>query len=187
MSDHDFPAEDDGPFSHPLAVDRIPARGTHLHVDVAAAEREAVAKWLDLREVTEMSADFNAAPIGKTGLVRVNGRLTARVVQSCVVTLAPVEAVVDEEIAMTFGPPVEDEGDEDGGDLEIDLHEADPPDPIVDGCIDLGAVMVEHLALGLDPFPRAEGAEFIPPDEPTEVPEPKANPFAVLASLKQKG
>lgn len=185
MSDMDSQAEEAGPFSHLLAVDKIPARGTRLRVEVDAPERAAVAKWLDLRELTEMSAFFDIAPIGKTGLIRVNGRLTARVVQSCVVTLAPVEAAVDEDIAMTFGPPLDDDGDEDG-ELDLDLHEADPPDPIVDGAIDLGAVMVEHLALGLDPFPRADGAEFSPPDEGPEAPEPKANPFAVLASLKQK-
>lgn len=188
MNGPEFPAGEAGPFSHLLAVDRIPARGTRLRVEPGPVEREAVARWLDLREVTEMSADFDVAPIGKTGLIRVNGRLTARVVQSCVVSLAPVGASVAEDIAMTFGPPEDGDGDggEGDGDLEIGLHEADPPDPIVDGAIDLGAVMVEHLALGLDPFPRAEGAEFVPPAEPPEAPEPKANPFAVLAALKQK-
>lgn len=177
--------DDSLPFSHAVAVDRIPARGSRLHVEPGAAERDAVARWLDLREITEMAADFQLSPMGKTGLIRVNGRLTARVVQSCGVTLAPVETVVDEEISLTFGPPGDEDGEE-GDEIEIDFHEADPPDPIIDGAIDLGAVMVEHLALGIDPFPRAAGAEFEAPEDREEAPEPKANPFAVLASLKQK-
>lgn len=176
---------EDAPFSHPVAVDRIPARGSRLRVEPGAAEREAVARWLDLPEVSEMSAEFELTPMGKTGLIRVNGRLTARVTQSCGVTLAPVETVVDEDIALTFGPPEDEDGEEDD-EIDIDFHEADPPDPIIDGAIDLGAVMVEHLALGLDPFPRAAGAEFEAPGDGEEAPEPKANPFAVLASLKQK-
>lgn len=173
------------PYSHAIAADKIPARGSRLHIETTPAEREAVARWLDVQQVSEMSADFQLTPMGKTGLVRVNGRLTARVTQSCVVTLAPVETAVDEEISLTFGPP-EDGAEDDGDEIEIDFHEADPPDPMVDGIIDLGAVMVEHLALGIDPFPRAEGAAFAPPKDKPEVPEPKANPFAVLAALKQK-
>lgn len=176
---------DSMPFTHAVVVDKIPARGSRLHVEPSLAERDAIARWLDLRDVAEMSADFQMTPLGKTGLVRVNGRLTAKVTQSCGVTLAPVETLVDEEISMTFGPPG-DEDEEEGDEIEIDFHEADPPDPIIDGAIDLGAVMVEHLSLGIDPFPRAAGAEFEAPEDKAEAPEPKANPFAVLASLKQK-
>jgi uncharacterized metal-binding protein YceD (DUF177 family) len=173
------------PFPYPLAVDKIPARGLRLRIEAGPEECRAVAEWLDVLQVFEMAAEFQVNPMGKTGMVRVNGRLTARVTQACAVTLAAVEATVDEEISLTFRPAAEDE--EEGGDeIEIDFHAADPPDPIIDGAIDLGAVMVEHLALGIDPFPRAEGAHFDPPEDMPEAPEPKANPFAVLASLKQK-
>lgn len=173
------------PFAYLLAVDKIPARGLRLRVETTPEERKAVAEWLDVLQVFEMAAEFQVNPMGKTGMIRVNGKLTARVAQACVVTLAPVETMVDEEISLTFGPGAED--DEEGGDeIEIDFHAADPPDLIIDGAIDLGAVMVEHLALGIDPFPRAEGAHFDPPEDRPEAPEPKANPFAVLASLKQK-
>ncbi|KIL98795.1 Conserved hypothetical protein in Ubiquinol-cytochrome C chaperone locus [Paramagnetospirillum magnetotacticum MS-1] len=177
--------EDAMPFSHPVEVDKIPARGSRLRVTPSPEEHQALADWLDVVEVSEINAEFQMAPMGKTGLFRVNGRLTARVTQTCVVTLAPVVTLVDEEISMTFGPPQGDD-DMEGDEIEIDFHEVDPPDPIKDGAIDLGAVMVEHLALGIDPFPRAEGAEFAPLAEPPEAPEPKANPFAALASLKQK-
>ncbi len=33
----------------------------------------------------------------------------------------------------------------------------DPPDPIIDGKIDLGALAAEFFALGLDPYPRKPG------------------------------
>lgn len=181
MTDHpqDF-------FSHPLRVDKIPARGTSLTIEVPEAERAALARRMDLLELPEMAAEFTLTPMGKTGLIRVNGRLTAQVVQSCGVTLAPVPGVVDEEIALTYGPPQAEEDAGEGEELEVDFYESDPPDEIVDGCIDLGAVMEEHLALGLDPFPRAEGAVFEPPAEPPKEPEAKPHPFAALARLKQK-
>ena len=40
----------------------------------------------------------------------------------------------------------------------------DPPEPIVNGAIDLGALAAEFLMLGLDPYPRKPGAVFEPVD-----------------------
>jgi hypothetical protein len=51
-------------------------------------------------------------------------------------------------------------GDEDKIDIEVKLNEDDPPEPIVDGIIDLGAVTLEFLALALDPYPRKPGVSF---------------------------
>ena len=41
-----------------------------------------------------------------------------------------------------------------------EMHEYEPPDEIVNGKIDLGAVAAEFLALGLDPYPRKPGVDF---------------------------
>ncbi|MBI3446168.1 MAG: DUF177 domain-containing protein [Magnetospirillum sp.] len=172
------------PFSHLLPVDQIPAKGARRRLEADPGERAEIARWLDLMDVVSLSAELELNPMGKTGLIRVNGRLTAEIVQSCVVTLAPVPAHIEEAFSLTFGPQPEDGGE--GDEIEVGLDSFDPPDPIIDGAIDMGAVVLEHLALALDPFPRAEGAEFDPPPEPVEAPEPKANPFAVLSTLKQK-
>jgi hypothetical protein len=46
--------------------------------------------------------------------------------------------------------------------------------------------VAEQLALSLDPYPRAPGAELPPLDEPEEPVAPaKPNPFAVLGRLKR--
>ena len=172
------------PFSHPILVDQIPAKGVRRKLDATPDELAEIAGWLDLVAVTALHAELELHPMGKTGLFRVNGRLTAEVVQSCVVTLAPVSGRVDETFSLTYGPPLQEA--EDGDEIEVGLDSFDPPDPIIDGAIDMGAAVLEHLALALDPFPRAEGATFDPPPEPVEAPEPKANPFAVLSTLKQK-
>ena len=58
----------------------------------------------------------------------------------------------------------------------------DPPDPIVDGRIDLGALAVEFLALALDPYPRKPGAEFTPPPEEA----PPDSPFDALPEMAKK-
>jgi hypothetical protein len=61
-------------------------------------------------------------------------------------------------------------------------EEDDPPDTIIDGKIDLGALAAEFMALGLDPYPRKPGVAFaeIVDDEVIE-----ESPFAQLAGLKK--
>ena len=63
---------------------------------------------------------------------------------------------------------------------EQEIEDNDPPDLIIDGHIDLGAVTVEFLALGLDPFPRKPDAKFSYIDPADQ----KENPFAKLITLK---
>jgi len=61
-------------------------------------------------------------------------------------------------------------------------HEgADPPDEIVNGRIDLGALTAEFLALGLDPYPRKPGVSF---DE-TAASDRSDSPFAGLERLRR--
>ncbi|HEY1452267.1 MAG TPA: DUF177 domain-containing protein, partial [Roseiarcus sp.] len=55
-------------------------------------------------------------------------------------------------------------------------------DPVIDGKIDLGALTAEHFALGLDPYPRKPGAEFVAPDEQA-APD---SPFAALAKPAER-
>ena len=52
----------------------------------------------------------------------------------------------------------------------------EPPDPIIEGRIDLGALAAEFLALGLDPYPRKPGVDFAAPADASA----PASPFAVL-------
>ncbi len=57
----------------------------------------------------------------------------------------------------------------------------DPPDEIVGGTVDLGALTAEFLALGLDPHPRKPGVDFS-----FEAADDRAlSPFAVLEKLRR--
>ena len=53
------------------------------------------------------------------------------------------------------------------------------PEPLIGGVVDLGALAIEFLILGLDPYPRKPGAVFEPPQDH----KPEAGPFAALAKL----
>jgi len=102
------------------------------------------------------------------------------VVQACVVSLQPVESELSGSITRTFGR-AEPDGDEGGW---VDPEAEDSIDTLSEGQIDLGHVITEELALALDPYPRAPGAEFSPPAEPQ--PKAEAGPFAALARLKMQ-
>jgi uncharacterized metal-binding protein YceD (DUF177 family) len=65
--------------------------------------------------------------------------------------------------------------------VERSLDDEDPPEPIYDGVIDLGALAVEFIALALEPFPRKSGVEL-----PVQTDSGRLeSPFAVLAALKK--
>ena len=51
---------------------------------------------------------------------------------------------------------------------------------LVDGAIDLGAIAIEFLILGIDPYPRKADAVF---EAPAAGDDPAAHPFAALAAL----
>ena len=63
-----------------------------------------MARRLDLLDLASLNAQIEMEPIGRKGLVRVKGRLTAELTQACVVTLAPLTASIDENFELTFGP-----------------------------------------------------------------------------------
>jgi hypothetical protein len=100
-----------------------------------------------------------------------------------VVTLDPIENEIDEAIDLIFAPPEQipalaDLVDETG---ESDREIPDPPEPIVDGTIDLGRLATDALFLGVDPYPRKPDAVFEAPPAPDD---PEDHPFAALKALK---
>jgi hypothetical protein len=67
---------------------------------------------------------------------------------------------------------------------ESETEVPDPPEPIVNGTIDLGRVATDALFLAVDPYPRLPGAVF----EPEVVaPDPEDHPFAALKALSLAG
>jgi uncharacterized metal-binding protein YceD (DUF177 family) len=167
--------------SRPIQVVQLGTGEKTFKIVTDAAEREALAKRFDILGVTALTAVVRLKVLPGGVIVRLHGRFEADVVQSCIITLDPVPAHLDEEFELTYGPEPDDEAEE----IVLDLDAQDPPEPIIDGIIDIGEAIAEHLALALEPFPRAPGAVFAEGgDEPAETLRP--NPFAVLAGLKKK-
>jgi uncharacterized metal-binding protein YceD (DUF177 family) len=167
-----------------VAVDDVSDHGLHRAIDAPAEVRakvlELVAGLASVRELPRLSALFDIARQGAH--VRVTGHVRAHVSQNCVVTLEPLESDVEEAVDLRFAP-----ASGDGPQLETEFsHDAsdgseEPPEPLRDGAIDLGAIAIEFLVLGINPYPRKPGAEFAP----VTLGEDAAHPFAALEALKK--
>lgn len=173
------------PLQRPVRVDAIKQRGTVISVQAEAGECAGIAHMLDLPSVESLEARYVLTRSGER--VRLEGEIKAELHQLCVVTLEPFPVSLVAPLKLDFAPeepeaPRRKAGDDEGEiDIEVRLNEEDPPEPIMDGAIDLGAVTLEFLALALDPYPRKPGAAFTEP-APEEPPE---SPFAALARLRR--
>jgi Large ribosomal RNA subunit accumulation protein YceD len=174
--------DNQNPWSVSIAMAQIPDTGLHREFDANPSERKALAGLGGLREVLSASASLDVTPM-REGRVHVVGRVRARVGQTCVVTLDPIENDIDEAIDLIFAPPEQIPALADLVDeaAESDVEIPDPPEPIVGGMIDLGRLAIDALLLGIDPYPRKPDAIFEPPAVPDD---PEDHPFAALKALK---
>jgi len=168
-----------------VAVAQIPDTGLHRAFEASEAVREAMAKIAGLREIRAASASLEMR-LKSGGRVHVTGQVRARVGQVCVVTLEPIENEIDEPIDVIFAPmeqiPQLSDLVDDAARSNEDI--SDPPEPIVDGVIDLGRLATDALFLAVDPYPRRPDAVF----EPTpEAIDPDDHPFAALKALRSVG
>jgi hypothetical protein len=165
------------PWSVPLALGDVPEGGRHLDLVADSKTRAAVAEHAGLAALPRLEGSFDVAPHGRGGL-RVIGRVSATVGQTCVVTLEPLENEIEEGIDLVFMPA--DASPLVGG-AEVKTP-ADATETLIGDAVDLGAIATEFLVLGLDPYPRKPNAVF----QPSKIGEDSAHPFAALASLKKR-
>jgi hypothetical protein len=181
--------------SHESVAPPIFSRIVHLgdggqalsgRIDASEAECQALAKQLGIQSLASLGFDYRLQPIASERF-RLTGRIDAHLTQLCIVTLEPVAEHVDEEVTLECWPQEQIEADDSGkadapgfGDLPDD-----PPVPIIDGKVDLGALAAEILASAINPYPRKDEAEFVW-DDPKDAANPASGPFGDLAKWKPR-
>jgi hypothetical protein len=155
----------------------VPETGQHLEIKADEEVRARLAVLAGVPAVPQLGISADVTRHGE-GL-RAAGRLTARVAQTCVVTLEPIENTIDEPFDILFLPQ-----DVAGAvPARPDPKEVDDTrEPLINGAADLGAVATEFLLLGIDPYPRKPGAKFSGPAEDRAA----DSPFASLSRLKDR-
>lgn len=166
------------PESHPqrLRVAHLnPNASTDFHLRPDDAVRAAIAAELGLDALSRLEFRGSLRAEGTEGWL-LTGRLTARVVQPCVITLKPVRSDIDDPVRIQFSPHLSTpEGDE----VEMPDETLEP----LGNFIDLTAIMVEALSLAIPAYPRAEGAA-LPAAATPDAPEADTRrPFAGLDKL----
>lgn len=160
------------PWSHCVVVSEIPQAGLAIDLVADVERRAALAAHCGLASVEEARATLLVTRRGRDG-ARVKGALHAKAHQICVVTLEPFPTTIVETIDVEFAP-VATRGPA--------VEGAEGPDPIIGGKVDVGALVVEFLALGIDPYPRKPGARYAAPDDPAA----DASPFSALKAAKPR-
>jgi uncharacterized metal-binding protein YceD (DUF177 family) len=144
-----------------------------------ADAREAIARQLGLDGLDRLDAEVEASPW--LDGARLRGRFEAEARQTCGVTLEPLQSILSGAFERKLLPAGSPNAPEETEEMVLDPEADDPPDLVEAETIDLGAIVVEQLALEVDPFPRKPGAVFDPGPE-----ERPASPFAALKDFKPK-
>lgn len=184
-------------WSHFLKIEDIGDKAAHLKISPTPEQRQDLARRLDIGELESLSADLTASP-AKGGVIHVTGMFRARVLQNCVVTLEPVHTDIEEEIEGWFSDQsqmvsfakVKKDQQTRKAHAEVELlPESEDPEEVVNGQIDLGELVTQHLSLAIDPYPHKPGVEHefteerLKADKSSEI---RRNPFEALKDWKEK-
>lgn len=166
-------------FSRPVKVDHMaPGDDTRRNIEADQAERDALVGRLGLLGLDCLTADVGVRRMAGGQLFLVEGRIVADVVQSCVVTMAPVPDHIEESFEELFAL--------EGYEAPEDPDNEDLPEVFDGHEIDIGELAAQILSLALDPFPRDRDAavEPVAGDEAND--EERRRPFEGLADMLKK-
>ena len=171
-------------FMRMLAVGTVPDTGFDIRLCANETECAALAQNYGLVAVQTFEAGFHVRKQGPESY-EVSGVLHALVTQTCAVSLEPFETLVSAPVEVDFAPCRQPLGEPTsrkkmtaGGAANF-VGLQDPPDPMINGQIDLGALAAEFLALNLDSYPRKPGVMFEAANAGGEA-SGTDSPFAVL-------
>ena len=154
-------------------------------IEATPQEREQLAELFRIENLENFTFDYRLQPVGTDG-AHLSGDIHAELTQLCILTLEPVRETVKEAVSLDCWPQNKI-ASEDAAVPQADAEglPADPPAPIINGRINVGALAGEILASAINPYPRKDGAEFVW-DDPKDEDGEAFGPFAELAKLKPK-
>ncbi len=139
-------------FRHVISLDQISDIPQHVELAPTAAERAAIAERLQLPAIASLKAalDVHATARG----ISVVGQLVAHFDYACRVTREPFAAELTEPVHVLFTTEeLPDPTSENYVQAGVELL------PLEHQGVDLAELVVESLALALDPYPRGPSAD----------------------------
>lgn len=165
--------------TYPIDIRTITNKGTIVHFEAEPAECAALAERFNVPQILSLNADLS---VRRAGLIVLEGSFSARLVQTCVVSLENFETTLSAPFKVFFDPSLKAKAesviDIDVGDEEIEA--------VQNGIIDAGAVVAEQFGLHLDLFPKKTNKPFLYEDPLSPEEEQQKHPFHVLKNLIKK-
>jgi len=166
-------------------LNRLAQVGDEVTLDANEGERAELAhlaKESSVLEVPEFSARVALKKISSTRF-DLHYHLEARIIQACVVTLEPLTARIEKDFIreLHYAPHLHRTVEKE---IVIAPGDDDLPEEIDSLHFDLAGPLIEEFLLAIDPYPRAPGVAFEPPEGMGAKPE---SPFEVLKGLKSGG
>jgi hypothetical protein len=165
-------------FSRPLPVAQIGMNETSRTIEATAEECARIAERLALPSLISLSATFRITRQAGGDEYLAQGRLQARAIRACVVSLDDFTEPTDIVFTIRF---VTEETSEDEA-LEAPYDYEEGPDEVLyeNDTLDLGEAAVQEYALSLVPYPRKPGATL------AEFSQEAANPFGALRNFPRR-
>lgn len=164
-----------------VRIDNIPPAGRDIDVTADADQSAIIAGRMNVTLVQKLVVRMNAKRF--RGGIRVLGTLDAVIEQPCVISYVPVSQTIHEQIDRIFLPQTDRHHHAPKNEeILIDAEGEDEPD-IFDGHeVDLSELVLETLALAIDPYPRAKGAAVDTARLDEDAGE--VSPFSALKALR---
>jgi len=178
-------------FSFLVNCNKLQESGRTFETEASPQECAALAKRFGLLSLDSLT--LKAFVSRQTAdVVMLQCDFSANYVQECIVTLKSLKKHIDCTFGRTYSASAEQDFGQESEPEDEEIHNAEdapePPDPLIDGCFNLGESVAEQLSLEIDPFPRSADAHFdgFSSSQAEQGGEERISPFAVLEQLKKK-
>lgn len=183
----------------PFKVDSV-GTGDQKKVSITAedAELKALAVRFGVQSVDSLTADLIVDGQSDGCTYCVSGTLKAQVTQPCVVTLEDLHQDIEEEVEAWFyeegnvasyskNKKIKEMKNASAEGKEMPMpEERDDPEVIENGIIDLGDVVAQFMALGIDLYPSSDKLEDGQDEYVSRFQNKEESPFSVLKDIHIK-
>jgi len=197
MPKRKMPAGMAGEWSFAIEAGTIASDPKTFSFSATDSERVNLARRAGVDALESVEATVTVQRV-RGGVIHAMGSLQAQVIQSCVVTLAPIHTHINDQFEGWYGGEdtavsfarAKSERDAKKANMEMEiLEESVDPEPIIAGLIDLGELAAQHLCLSINPYPRAPGVmhnQGVDDVSDTGGAAIRKNPFEALKDWKEK-
>ena len=161
-------------FSRVVPLAKLGSAPFRQQIEATKSEREKLSRRFELLALDRLTAAVELRRQGDHVII-LEAAFEAEFVQSCVVTIEPVEGAVSDRFKLVYGPAEAEQ-------REIGSQQAEAAfEPLNRDVIDIGEAVAQELSLSLPVFPRHPDATI----EAETLVESTRSPFSSLARLKQ--